>query len=125
MKKTKAKKILIEENKSEIFTNIRKSASGITLLALVVTIIVLLILASISIATLSGDNGVIENAIWGSFGTEMKDLSEQIEIEELRDSAKTLNGEGTRKNIYNPCESRKVAQKLKNGDIICQRLYAK
>ena len=47
MKKTKAKKILIEENKSEIFTNIRKSASGITLLALVVTIIVLLILASI------------------------------------------------------------------------------
>ena len=55
----------------------------------------------------------------------MKDLSEQIEIEELRDSAKTLNGEGTRKNIYNSCESRKVAQKLKNGDIICQRLYAK
>ena len=60
MKKTKAKKILIEENKSEIFTNIRKSASGITLLALVVTIIVLLILASISIATLSGDNGNVK-----------------------------------------------------------------
>ena len=32
---------------------------GITLIALVVTIVVLIILASISIATLTGDNGII------------------------------------------------------------------
>ena len=35
---------------------------GITLVALVVTIVVLLILAGITIATLFGDNGVINKA---------------------------------------------------------------
>ena len=36
-----------------------KSQIGITLIALVVTIIVLLILAGVTIATLTGDSGVI------------------------------------------------------------------
>lgn len=35
---------------------------GITLIALVVTIIVLLILAGVSISMLSGDNGILKNA---------------------------------------------------------------
>ena len=35
---------------------------GITLIALVITIIILLILAGISIATLSGDNGLFNRA---------------------------------------------------------------
>ena len=35
---------------------------GITLIALVVTIVVLLILAGVSIAALSGDNGILQNA---------------------------------------------------------------
>ena len=35
---------------------IEKSTSGITLIALVITIIVLLILAGVTIATLTGDN---------------------------------------------------------------------
>ena len=39
-----------------------KSNKGITLIALVVTIIVLLILAGISIAMLTGDNGILGNA---------------------------------------------------------------
>ena len=38
--------------------NIRKN-KGITLIALVVTIIVLLILASVSISMLTGNNGII------------------------------------------------------------------
>lgn len=37
-----------------------KSARGITLIALVITIIVLLILAGISIAMLSGENGILK-----------------------------------------------------------------
>ena len=37
--------------------NVRKQNAGITLIALVITIIVLLILAGISIATLTGENG--------------------------------------------------------------------
>lgn len=39
-----------------------KEQKGITLLALVITIIILLILAGISIATLSGDNGLFNRA---------------------------------------------------------------
>ena len=37
----------------------RKETEGITLIALVITIIVLLILAGITIATLTGDNGIL------------------------------------------------------------------
>lgn len=40
----------------------KKMSRGITLIALVVTIIVLLILAGISVITLTGDNGIIKNA---------------------------------------------------------------
>ena len=41
---------------------IKKQEKGITLIALVITIIVLLILAAISIATLTGDNGILKKA---------------------------------------------------------------
>ena len=37
----------------------KSNSKGITLIALVITIIVLLILAGITIATLTGDNGII------------------------------------------------------------------
>ena len=40
-----------------------KRKNGITLVALVVTIVVLLILAGVTIAALSGDNGILQNAI--------------------------------------------------------------
>lgn len=39
-----------------------KGKKGITIMALTVTIIILSILAGISIATLTGDNGLIKNA---------------------------------------------------------------
>lgn len=41
--------------------NLRKE-KGITLIALVITILVLLILAGVSIQTLSGNNGIISKA---------------------------------------------------------------
>ena len=41
---------------------ILKGSRGITLIALVITIIVLLILAAVSIATLTGENGILERA---------------------------------------------------------------
>lgn len=40
----------------------RENQRGVTLIALVVTIIVLLILAGVSIAMLTGDNGILTNA---------------------------------------------------------------
>lgn len=56
--------------------NKKKMSSGITLIALVVTIIVLLILAGISISMLSGNNGILQRA------TEAKIKNEEIEIKE-------------------------------------------
>ena len=50
--------------------------SGITLITLVVTIIILLILAGITIATITSDNGIIKNA---------NDAKEQTEIAEEKE----------------------------------------
>ncbi len=72
----------------KIYTN-----KGITLIALAVTIVVMLILAGISITALTGDNGLIENAIWAAFAQEMTALKEQIEIEQITNSAKMAQGE--------------------------------
>ena len=52
---------------------------GITLLALVITIIVLLILAGVTIATLTGDNGIIKNANKAKEQTEITEEKEIIE----------------------------------------------
>lgn len=37
----------------------RKKSKGITLIALIITIIILLILAGVTIATLTGENGIL------------------------------------------------------------------
>ena len=54
---------------------------GITLIALVVTIVVLLILAGVSISMLTGENGIITQA------QEAKDDTEQARVQELVDLA--------------------------------------
>ena len=64
MRKEKMKKQRILKNK------------GITLIALVVTIVVLLILAGVSISMLAGENGIIRKA------QESKDKTEKAEVEE-------------------------------------------
>lgn len=64
---------------------------GITLIALVISIIVLLILAGISIKTLSGDNGIIKNA-----GT----AKENAEISEEKELIQTAIIQAMGKNKY-------------------------
>jgi len=54
---------------------------GITLIALVITIIVLLILAAISIATLTGENGILTKADQAGKRTDTEETKEQIKIE--------------------------------------------
>ena len=53
---------------------------GITLIALVVTIVILLILAGISIGTLTGDNGIIDQAHTAKEDTEIASWEEQIDL---------------------------------------------
>ncbi len=53
---------------------------GITLIALVITIIVLLILAGISIATLTGENGLLSKATTAKEETKKAEIREEIEL---------------------------------------------
>ena len=54
--------------------------SGITLIALVITIIVLLILAGVTIATLTGDNGILTKAQNAKEKNAQKTVEEQINL---------------------------------------------
>ncbi len=58
-----------------------KSTKGITLIALVITIIVLLILAGVSIAMLTGDNGIITQAKEAKEKTEEAKIKEEQQLE--------------------------------------------
>ena len=75
-KKEKGKDILAK-SKSKIFT----TQKGITLIALVITIIILLILAAVTIAALSGDNGILKNAASAKQETEKAEIIEQIRLD--------------------------------------------
>ena len=68
-----------------------KSEKGITLIALVITIIVLLILAGVSIAALGGQNGILTNS------TEAK---KQSEIGDVKDEGNILDQILVTKNGY-------------------------
>ncbi|MCI9247207.1 MAG: DUF4832 domain-containing protein [Clostridia bacterium] len=57
-----------------------KGKAGVTLVALVITIVILLILAGVSIGTLTGENGIIEKAIEAKEGQVIAMEIEQIEI---------------------------------------------
>ena len=70
-----------------------KTNNGITLIALVITIIVLLILAGVTIATLMGDNGIINqatNAKEETRGATVEEAKELWEVEKENGTAKTL-----------------------------------
>ena len=58
-----------------------KKNKGITLIALVITIIVLLILAGVTIAALSGDNGILNQAANAADRTNVENARERISLE--------------------------------------------
>ena len=58
----------------------KNQEKGITLIALVITIIVLLILAGVTIATLAGENGILTRASDASEKTKQANAEEQVQI---------------------------------------------
>ena len=73
-----------------------KKNNGITLIALVITIVVLLILAGVSIAFLTGDNGIITQATEASKQSEIASVREQAQLDIANWVAdQLLNGEDT------------------------------
>ena len=69
-------------------TGISKNKKGVTLVALVVTIVVLLILAGVSIGMLAGDNGLIKQAQNASDEWKIAQDLEQLELAKQAEIAK-------------------------------------
>ena len=112
-----------------------KESKGITLIALVITIIVLLILAGVTIATLTGDNGILKKAgdaktqteqakedenlkiaIAGSYGTDGK-----LNLKDLKDNLTNQGIDYDKNNTGFPLEVIVNGEKKKidaNGNII-------
>ena len=92
----------------------KENSKGITLIALVVTIIVLLILAGISIMMLTGNQGILTKAGEASNRTRKETAREQIivevlgsynnigeiDTEKLKDQLQTNVGADTRRSTY-------------------------
>ena len=70
-----------------------KKSKGITLIALVITIIVLLILAGVAIAMLSGENGILRKAADAKTKTEQAQTNETGDLQELEYIIKKSTGE--------------------------------
>ena len=70
----------------------KQKTNGITLIALVITIIVLLILAGVTIAALTGDNGVLRRASEASEKTEIANEQEKVRLSAMGAITKN-NGE--------------------------------
>ena len=77
----------------------RKQEKGITLIALVVTIVVLLILAGTSIAMLTGENGIITEAVKSQEENEKAEEKEKIQLAAQATKSKTQWGEITQENL--------------------------
>ena len=83
MKKTNKKTKVHQEGKKLMNYNcnlLRKDKNGITLIALVITIVVLLILAGVSISALSGQNGILKNAGKAKEQTEIGNEKEILKL---------------------------------------------
>ena len=79
---------MIKNNKINKEKNIVKKQTGITLIALVITIIILLILAGVSIAMLTGNNGILTQAKLAKENTE---LAKEDEENKLADTNEYIN----------------------------------
>ena len=93
---------------------VKKKEKGITLIALVVTIIVMLILSGIAIIMITGDNSILKQTENAKNETEKASAKEELEVEVLGsyDSSLNLNLDKIKSN----CESRLGATVTKDDN---------
>ena len=97
-----------EQNKNiELGSKKVKTEKGITILVLVITIIVLLILAGITISAITGDNGLIQNA---------GKAKESAEIDSEKEAVETATVEAMGKNKYGNVVKSELQEEL-NKDL--------
>ena len=65
-----------------------KDRKAITLIALVVTVVVLLILAGVSIAMLTGNNGILTQSMKAKISTELSSYKEELELFKIEQISK-------------------------------------
>ena len=80
----------------------RKKEKGITLIALVISIIVLLILAGVTIAALSGDNGILTRAKEAKEKTEQAQKDEEQTLSNMENILESYRFENINTNDTNP-----------------------
>lgn len=94
------------ENKGNEEKKIQRKQKGITLIALVIIIIVLLILAGVTIATLTGENGILTRASEARDRTGQANAEEQVQIAVVGSIGKDGNiNNGDLKNNLNKIEN--------------------
>ena len=85
----------MKKDKKKSIKYMKDSKKGITLVALVVTIIVLLILAGVTITSLLGDNGIIKKAQEAAESTNTAVENELQGMNNLGDKMNSVLGDGT------------------------------
>ncbi len=85
--------------KTKMSNNQMTKNKGITLIALVITIVVLLILAGVSISMLAGENGIIKRAQEAKEKSEIAEEKELVEISAVGATARNNGGEITYDNL--------------------------
>ena len=89
----------------------KRNTKGITLIALVVTIIVLIILAGVSISLVLGENGIVNKAKKAKENTELAKVEEETSLNELAKQIEETSGGTT-----NPPETIKTVEEVKGGN---------
>ncbi len=101
--------------------NNKKMSKGITLIALVVTIIVLLILAGISVQMLTGDNGIFNRSGDAKEKTDIAAEKEIVKISALASISKERYGEITKEKLdeeLNKYSEIQTTEQTNNGIIV-------
>ena len=105
------------KNIKESIKYMKNSKNGITLVALVVTIVVLLILAGVTIATLMGDNGLINRAKDASELTKRENTIEKVKLMLADYSIERVTGTKTLEEYLNEQKTKGELDKVtNNGD---------
>lgn len=76
---------------SLITKDVIKKDKGITLIALVITVIVLLILAGVTIASLTGENGILQKT---EISKKENEKAKELELIRLATTSARVKGEG-------------------------------
>ena len=90
-----------------------KNKKGITLIALVITIIILIILAGVSINILFGQEGIVEKAKEASFKSRFRQVEEAVQTYKLNKEAESILSDVVSSNVDNL----PVASKLSSSQI--------